>query len=209
MTTSINHIPSRRHILAKVAGAITSIFLGALVLTACASPQSRIVETHYGLNPSLDALTIKEGQKIVIDRINAAGIFAGRQIVEQIKTSPEQYVETRSKLWHSSPGELLRDAMIKGWNQSTGYKVISTATTGDADYRLDIDIARIGYGASGKGFVSIRAIMKDKSRNIIVDDYFEASGPSAVSLDDKVKSIETAMAAAVNALGQEISTAGN
>ena len=191
----------RRQFLTFAAGGVS-----LLALTACAAPQARITEQHYGLAPDLNPLSIANGQ-IMIDRISANGIFAGRPIIEQVSTSPERYEETRSKLWHSSPSDLIRDAIIKGWNEASDRPVVTSSLTSNAEYRLDIDLIKIGFGPSGKGFVNLRAVLTDTKRQVLVDGHYEAMGPSAPSLDDQVVSIEKALSEALNALAADITTA--
>ena len=198
---STNNRPNRRQFF----GFMTSGFALA-ALTACASPQARVTESHYGLTPQLNALSLPKG-KIKIERISANGIFAGRPIIEQVSTTPERYVETRSKLWHSSPSDLIRDALIKGWNKASDRKVITSSLSVAAEYRLDIDMMGIGYGASGKGFIKLRAVLTDAKRQVLIDSHYDASGPSATNLDGSVQSIEAALSEAFNALGADISAA--
>ena len=180
--------------------------LALAALTACANPQARVTESHYGLTPQLQGLTLSSGQ-IKIERISANGIFAGRPIIEQVSTQPERYVETRSKLWHSSPSDLIRDALIKGWNDASNRQVITSSLSAPAEYRLDIDLMGIGYGASGQGFVKLRAVLTDSKRQVLIDSHYDATGPSALDLDGAVVSIETALSEAFNALGVDISAA--
>lgn len=177
-----------------------------VALTACAGPQERIIEYHYGLTPQLQPLSLASGQ-ISIDRMTTNGIFAGRPIIERISTSPDRYVETRSKLWHSSPSDMVRDTIIKGWNQASDRQVVTSSLTRDAEYRLDIDIISIGYGNSGQGFVELRVVLTDAKRNILLEQHYDAAGPSAVGIDASVVSIETALGQAVNALGADITAA--
>jgi len=200
---SIKNQSSRRQFFGFAASGVALV-----ALTACAGPQARVTEYHYGLNPQLNALSLPKGQ-IKIERISANGIFAGRPIIEQVSTTPERYVETRSKLWHSSPSDLIRDALIKGWNKASDRKVITSSLSATAEYRLDIDVMGIGYGASGKGFVKLRAVLTDAKRQVLIDSHYDASGPSATDLDGSVQSIETALSEAFNALGADISAAAS
>ena len=188
--------PNRRQFLSVATGG-----LALAALTACANPQARVTESHYGLTPQLEGMTLSSGQ-IKIERISANGIFAGRPIIE-----PERYVETRSKLWHSSPSDLIRDALIKGWNNASNRQVITSSLSAPAEYRLDIDLMGIGYGASGQGFVKLRAVLTDSKRQVLIDNHYDAAGPSAIDLDGSVVSIETALSEAFNALGADISAA--
>ena len=198
---SINNRHNRRQFFGFMAGGV------ALAgLTACAGPQARVTEYHYGLATKLNALSLPKGL-IKIERISANGIFAGRPIIEQVSTTPERYVETRSKLWHSSPSDLIRDALIKGWNNASDRKVITSSLSAAADYRLDIDVMGIGYGASGKGFVKLRAVLTDDKRQVLIDSHYDASGPSGANLDASVQSIEAALSEALNALGADITAA--
>jgi len=118
---STNNRPNRRQFFGFAASGVALV-----ALTACAGPQARVTEYHYGLTPQLNALSLPKGQ-IKIERISANGIFAGRPIIEQVSTTPERYVETRSKLWRSSPSDLIRDALIKGWNKASDRKVITSS----------------------------------------------------------------------------------
>lgn len=199
----IKNQPNRRQFFGFAASGVAM-----LALTACASPQARITEYHYGLTPNLNALSLPTGQ-IKIERISANGIFAGRPIIEQVSSTPERYVETRSKLWHSSPSDLIRDALIKGWNNASERQVITSSLSAAAQYRLDIDVMTIGYGSSGQGFVKLRAVLTDANRQVLIDTHYDATGPSAADLDGSVLSIETAISEAFNALGADISAAAS
>ena len=95
----------------------------------------------------------------------------------------------------------------KSNNKASERKVITSSLSVAAEYRLDIDMMGIGYGASGKGFIKLRAVLTDARRQVLIDSHYDASGPSATNLDGSVQSIEAALSEAFNALGADISAA--
>ena len=204
-TTSLTKTrQSRRAFFIKAAA--TTVMASPL-LVACAGPAQRIVEHHYGMSLDLAALNLPDGTMVTLDRVSGQGIFAGRPIVEMINDAPAQYVETRSKLWHSSPADLLRDAAIKGWNASSGRMVAAASSTGRPDLKLDLDLIGIGFDMSGAGFVNLRATLTTSGRDVLINGHYDASGPAAGDLNGAVLSIENAVENALNALGADITAA--
>ena len=181
--------------------------LGGVALTACAGPAQRITEEHYGLNPSLNALTLPSGAKIGIDRVNVNGIFAGRPIIREVSTSPVKFEETRSKLWHASPADLIRDAAISGWNNAAGETVALSSSTERPQFKLEMDLLKIGYDNDGAGFIAMRARFITDRRKVLLDQQFEAKGKAAASLSGTVLSIETALQDVLNQIGSALSKA--
>ena len=199
---------SRRSFMknAGSAGLMTAgLGLGLAGLTACATPAQRVTEDHFGLNPSLNGITLPDGMKIGIDRVNVNGIFAGRPIIEQVSTSPVKYQETRSKLWHASPADLIRDAVIAGWNNAAGRTVAVSTQTERPDLKLEMDLLTIGHDAAGAGFVTMRARVITNQRKVILDQSFAATGPASSELNGSVLSIESALAIVINDIATAIS----
>lgn len=187
------------------AGMMTAALgLGTIALTACAGPAQRIVEEHYGLNPTLNALGLPDGMKLGIDRVNVNGIFAGRPVIREINTSPLQYEETRSKLWHASPADLIRDAAISGWNKAAGQSVVLSDSTERPALELEMDLLAIGYDTTGAGFVTMRARLITDRRKMLMDRRFEAKGNAASSLSASILSIESALEDVLNEIGAMI-----
>ena len=184
-----------------------SLGLGAAALTACAAPTQRITEEHFGLNPALDGITLPADMKIGIDRVNVNGIFAGRPIIEQVATSPIKYQETRSKLWHASPADLIRDAVIKGWNDAAGRTIAVSTQTERPPLKLEMDLLTIGHDASGAGFVSMRARVITDRRQVILDQSFDGRGAAASGLNGAILSIESALADVINDMANAITAA--
>ncbi|MCE2518109.1 MAG: hypothetical protein J4F41_09885 [Alphaproteobacteria bacterium] len=195
---------NRRNFIIKAAAATV---MASPLLVACAGPAQRIVEHHYGMSLELAALPLPEGKVVTLDRVTGQGIFAGRPIVEMINDAPAQYVETRSKLWHSSPADLLRDAAIKGWNASSGRMVAASASTSRAELKLDLDLIGIGFDMNGAGFINLRATLSTSDRKVLINGHYDATGPSAGDLNSSVLSIEKAAENALNALAADIAAA--
>ena len=192
---------SRRDFM-KNAGAASlmtaSMGLGAVGLAACATPAQRIIEEHFGLNLKLDPLPLADNAQIAVDRVSVNGIFAGRPIIEQVGTAPVKYQETRSKLWHASPADLLRDGIIAGWNNASDRTIALSATNKRPALKLELDPLTIGYDASGAGFATMRARVITDTRVVLLDRAFGATGPAASDLNASVMSIETALTIAIN-----------
>ena len=198
-----NALENRRNFIIKAAAATA---FASPLLVACAGPSQRLIEHHYGLSLTLAPLDLNN-KMLTIDRVSGQGIFASRPIVEMTNTSPAQYVETRGKLWHSSPADLLRDAAIKGWNAASGTQVAQSTTTGRAALKLNLELIGIGFDQNGAGFISLRASLVDDKRETLINAHYDATGPAASDLNASVRSIETAAAKALNALGKDIAAA--
>ena len=198
-----NVLENRRNFIIKAAAATA---FASPLLAACAGPAQRLVEHHYGMTLTLAPLELEDGV-LTVDRVSGQGIFAGRPIVEMTNTSPAQYIETRGKLWHSSPADLLRDAAIKGWNNASGKQVAQSTTTGRAALKLNLELIGIGFDQNGAGFISLRASLVNDQRETLINAHYDASGPAADGLNASVTSIEAAAAKALNALGKDIAAA--
>ncbi len=197
---------SRRNFI-KTAGATGLVMAGVMGLAACAGPARRIKEEHFGLNLTLNALQLANGQQIGVDRVNVNGIFAGRPIIEQVGTAPIKYQETRSKLWHASPADLVRDGIITGWNNAAGRTIALSSSTKRPALKLELDLLTIGYDAAGAGFVTMRARVITDKRDVVIDREFAAAGPSASNLNRSVMSIEAALTDAINDIAAAIMAA--
>lgn len=200
-TRDHNISSNRRGFMTKMAAAT---IMASPLMVACAGPAQRLVEHHYGMTLNLAPLKLSVGQVVTLDRVNGQGIFAGRPIVEMINEDPQQYVETRGKLWNASPVDLLRDAAMKAWNASSGRQVVVTSTSGRPKLKLDLELIGIGYGNKGAGFVNILATVTNDKREVLINNHYDATGPSADSLNASVMSIENAIEKALNALGSDI-----
>ena len=198
---------NRRQFIKTAGSASMMTAAMGLGLAACAGPAQRIVEEHYGLNPTLTALNLPQGVKLGVDRVNVNGIFAGRPVIKEVSTSPLKYEETRSKLWHASPADLIRDAAISGWNNAAGETVALSTATERPKLKLEMDLLTIGYDQSGAGFIAMRARLITDKRKVLIDSRFEAKGASASSLGGTILSIENALEAVLNDIGTAISIA--
>ena len=188
--------PTRRHFL--MAATSTGLLAG------CAGPAQRLVETHYGLSPKLNALDLG-GKVIVVSRFNASGIFAGRPVIKRRGTSPLNYEETRGKLWHSSPADLLQNSLVRGWNKASAEPVATAGSVTARGLRLDISVTELCYTETMAGRVSFHARLVDDQRNVLLERHYEAeSNASGSSLDDAVVAIEAAFSDAANSLGRDI-----
>lgn len=191
-----HHSLGRRHFILAVAS--------AGLLAGCAGPTQRLIETHYGLSPKLDALGLGDNI-VVVSRVNASGIFAGRPLIKRRGTSPLNYEETRGKLWHSSPADLLQDSLVRGWNAGSSQPVATAGGISARGLKLDLSVTELCYTSNMAGRVGFHAKLTDDDRNILVDQYYEAEVAAVgSSLDDAVVAIEKAFAAAANALGRDM-----
>jgi uncharacterized lipoprotein YmbA len=178
-----------------------------LLIFACAAPPQRIAEHHYGLTLDLSPLDLSGEQTITLDRVHGQGIFASRPLIKKIGQSPAQYIETRSKLWHSAPADLLQDAVLKGWNDASGRVVATSSTLERPQLKLDLHLTAIGFDQRGAGFITIRAVLSTDKRKALINRHYQAVGPAASNLNQSVLSIETAAVEVFNALGMDIATA--
>ena len=174
------------------------------LLAGCAAPTQRIIETHYGLSPALAAVDLG-GRVMVIGRVNASGIFAGRPLIRRRGTAPLNYEETRGKLWHSSPADLLQDSLVRGWNAASTEQVATAGNVSANGLKLDLSVTELCYTETMAGRIGFHARLIDAGRKTLLDRHYEAeSAANGGSLDDAVIAIELALAHAANQLGRDI-----
>ena len=80
------------------------------LLAGCAAPTQRLIETHYGLSPKLEAVDLS-GRVMVVGRVNASGIFAGRPLIRRRGTAPLNYEETAANSGIRHPPICYRTAL--------------------------------------------------------------------------------------------------
>lgn len=181
---------------------------GASVLLAgCAQPGQRLVETHYGLNLALKPLNLPNGAVIAVERVRTNGIFAARQLVERVSSSPVSFIETRGKLWHSAPGDMLQDALVRAWNTASGRKIASTSSRGKA-LRLELTLSELSFASDGSGIAAFHAELTGANRRVLLDRDYRATGPAnGATADAAVLSMEKALGTALDQLAADIAQA--
>lgn len=174
------------------------------LLAGCAAPTQRLIETHYGLSPKLEAVDLS-GRVMVVGRVNASGIFAGRPLIRRRGTAPLNYEETRGKLWHSSPADLLQDSLVRGWNAASTQHVATAGNVSANGLKLDLSVTEFCYTETMAGRIGFHARLIDAGRKTLLDRHYEAEIAAAgSSLDDAVLAIELALTDAANRLGHDI-----
>ncbi|MGC6485818.1 MAG: ABC-type transport auxiliary lipoprotein family protein [Candidatus Puniceispirillales bacterium] len=187
--------PRRRFLLAAAATGL---------LGGCAAPAQRLVETHYGLAPKLQPLDLG-GRIMVVSRVNASGIFAGRPLIKRRGTAPINYEETRGKLWHSAPADLIQDSLVRAWNSASAKPVATAGNVTARGLRLDLSLNEFCYTETMAGRISLHARLIDDSRSALLDSHYEAEvSAQGSSLDDAVLAMEKALAEAADGLGRDI-----
>ena len=179
------------------------------LLAGCAAPTQRLIETHYGLSPKLAAVDLGD-RLMVVGRVNASGIFAGRPLIRRRGTAPLNYEETRGKLWHSSPADLLQDSLVRGWNAASAQHVATAGNVAANGLKLDLSVTEFCYTETMAGRISFHARLIDAGRKTLLDRHYEAEIAAAgASLEDAVIAIELALADAADRLGRDIEASLN
>ena len=200
--TKIPDNPAGRSQFSRRNFVLTAMATG--LLAGCAAPTQRLIETHYGLSPKLEAVDLG-GRVMVVGRVNASGIFAGRPLIKRRGTAPLNYEETRSKLWHSSPADLLQDSLVRGWNTASTGHVATAGNVSANGLKLDLSVTEFCYTETMAGRIGFHARLSDAGRKTLLDRHYEAEiAANGTSLDDAVIAIERALADAANRLGRDI-----
>ncbi len=152
----------------KYYAVVILLFYGLLV--ACVGAPHQTPHTHYGLEARLTS-QVRYGVEglVLVERVQAEGIVAGRPLLKKIATQPLQLRETQGHLWRTAPSALVQEAVVRTLDGGSADLRFLPAGIGvlRGDYVLRLALTSFYWDASSKLaevdiYANVRRLKDDK-----------------------------------------------
>ncbi len=192
------------------------IFLSFCVfaISACVSPEPVPENSFYRLiateQPARQGSPSFDGT-LVVERVRAFGILRERALLYSLASSPEAVRQHHYHHWTDSPVSLVREQLVRYLRQAgIASHVATEVRSGDANYRLRIEIKQLERVLQNDGSVAVKVALaaelnaEDKPRPLFTREYSETRVSSQSSVLASVRMKNEVLTEIYSSITQDI-----